>query len=168
MTDQWSLCLCTSLGKVSTISLILLQWNTVCWSNFPHQTPTVTSRTYQSWALSRSKPWRTPRFSVSFFLFLLWNLLCRRPACSFLFADTVESAIAKELDDQKLRYQPESLDLLIEKTQFSKKELKYLYQCFKQVFEERNEILELPEWLRVQRAIRANHPQLLPDPHARK
>lgn len=47
--------------------------------------------------------------------------------------DTVETAIAKELDDQKLRYQPESLDLLIEKTKFTKKELKYLYQCFKQV-----------------------------------
>ncbi|VDO20844.1 unnamed protein product [Haemonchus placei] len=36
------------------------------------------------------------------------------------------------MDDQKIRYQPESLDILMEKTHFSKFELKYLYQCFKQ------------------------------------
>ncbi|KAK6032041.1 EF hand [Ostertagia ostertagi] len=36
------------------------------------------------------------------------------------------------MDDQKIRYKPESLDVLMEKTHFSKFELKYLYQCFKQ------------------------------------
>uniref|UniRef100_A0A7I4Z4T6 Hippocalcin-like protein 4 n=1 Tax=Haemonchus contortus TaxID=6289 RepID=A0A7I4Z4T6_HAECO len=49
-----------------------------------------------------------------------------------LFGQTVETALAREMDDQKIRYQPESLDILMEKTHFSKFELKYLYQCFKQ------------------------------------
>ncbi|PIO77548.1 hypothetical protein TELCIR_00310, partial [Teladorsagia circumcincta] len=46
--------------------------------------------------------------------------------------ETVETALAREMDDQKIRYKPESLDVLMEKTHFSKYELKYLYQCFKQ------------------------------------
>lgn len=48
-------------------------------------------------------------------------------------SENVETALQKELDDQKLRYKPESLHLLTEQTHFSEKELKYLYQCFKQV-----------------------------------
>ncbi|VDM78106.1 unnamed protein product [Strongylus vulgaris] len=49
-----------------------------------------------------------------------------------MFGQSVEFALKKELDDQKIRYKPESLDVLMQETHFSKYELKYLYQCFKQ------------------------------------
>ncbi|KAF8354526.1 hypothetical protein PRIPAC_96149 [Pristionchus pacificus] len=51
---------------------------------------------------------------------------------SFPPSDTIESAVAKEMDVQKDRYKPERMDVLMEQTHFSKCELKYLYQCFKQ------------------------------------
>lgn len=37
------------------------------------------------------------------------------------------------MDDQKVHYKPESLDVLADETHFSRFELKYLYQSFKQV-----------------------------------
>ncbi|EYC05171.1 hypothetical protein Y032_0083g1627 [Ancylostoma ceylanicum] len=49
-----------------------------------------------------------------------------------LFGQTIENALKREMDDQKVHYKPESLDALVEKTHFSRYELKYLYQCFKQ------------------------------------
>ncbi|EPB68298.1 hypothetical protein ANCCEY_12614 [Ancylostoma ceylanicum] len=51
-----------------------------------------------------------------------------------LFGQTIENALKREMDDQKVHYKPESLDALVEKTHFSRYELKYLYQCFKQEF----------------------------------
>ena len=45
----------------------------------------------------------------------------------------VEMALNTEMEEQKLRYKPESLDDLAEKTHFTRNELKWLYQGFKQV-----------------------------------
>ncbi|ETN72058.1 EF hand [Necator americanus] len=46
--------------------------------------------------------------------------------------ETVENALKQEMDDQKVHYKPESLDILVNETHFSRYELKYLYQSFKQ------------------------------------
>ncbi|KAK6765783.1 hypothetical protein RB195_025601 [Necator americanus] len=48
--------------------------------------------------------------------------------------ETVENALKQEMDDQKVHYKPESLDILVNETHFSRYELKYLYQSFKQEF----------------------------------
>ncbi|GMR60911.1 hypothetical protein PMAYCL1PPCAC_31106, partial [Pristionchus mayeri] len=55
-----------------------------------------------------------------------------RRRLSSIFGDSIESAVAHEMDVQKDRYKPERMDVLMEQTHFSKTELKYLYQCFKQ------------------------------------
>uniref|UniRef100_A0A914W2L0 EF-hand domain-containing protein n=1 Tax=Plectus sambesii TaxID=2011161 RepID=A0A914W2L0_9BILA len=46
--------------------------------------------------------------------------------------NSLEKAVDKEMEDQKLRYKPESLDELVKNTHFDRKELKRLYQGFKQ------------------------------------